>query len=70
MRRIPVESDALTSVGYDEAVATVEVEFTTGRVYRYFGVPARRHRALMAAASHGGYFNQHIRPHYRFVELG
>jgi KTSC domain-containing protein len=61
MDRQPVTSESLASVGYDAATPMLEVEFTTGRVYRYFGVPARVYADLMAASSLGAFFNARIR---------
>ena len=64
MRRVPVRSSVLAAVGYDEQTALLEVEFTSGDVYRYFAVPPSVHRALMEADSPGAYFNRTISDHY------
>ena len=56
MERQPVSSSNLASVGYEEASATLEVEFVDGGIYQYFGVPSEVHAGLMAAGSHGTYF--------------
>jgi hypothetical protein len=61
MERVAVESEALRSVGYDRRSRVLEVEFTSGTVYRYLGVPEPTHAALMQADSLGGYFSEHIR---------
>jgi len=61
IQRSPVRSSALRSVGYDEQQQTLEIEFTSGAVYRYFDVPPEVYRGLMAAESHGRYFHQHVR---------
>ncbi len=50
----------LRSVGYDPGTAELELEFTSGDVYRYYAVPARVHRDLLAAPSPGAYFNRAI----------
>ncbi|MBK7181096.1 MAG: KTSC domain-containing protein [Chloroflexi bacterium] len=39
MKRTAVSSSNLASVGYDPARQSLEIEFTTGRVYEYFDVP-------------------------------
>ena len=62
MRRIPVDSSALRSVGYDAASRVLELEFSSGDVYRYRNVPPNVYSELMAAESHGTYFALHIRP--------
>lgn len=64
MRRRPVTSSAVASVGYDPQTAELEIEFTNGDVYRYFAVPPSVHRDLMAADSHGRFFQRRIRDRY------
>ena len=69
MRRLPVDSTSLASVGYDAGTAVLEIEFREGGVYQYYQVPARVHRELMSAESRGSYFTQFIRPTYRFRRM-
>ncbi|KAA9130363.1 KTSC domain-containing protein [Microbacterium caowuchunii] len=64
MKRRPVESSALASVGYDAATGVLEIEFTSGEVYRYFAVPPSAHRGLLAADSRGRFFRDCIRERY------
>jgi hypothetical protein len=64
VRRTRVESTAIESVGYDPATAVLEVEFTSGEVYRYFAVPPSVHHALVEADSPGHYFSEHVRDVY------
>ena len=64
MRRKPVESSAIRSVGYERDTATLEVEFHTDKVYRYFAVPRAVYDGLMSADSVGAYFNQRVRDRY------
>jgi KTSC domain len=62
MKRTPVDSTNLKSVGYDADSKTLEVEFDQGRVYRYFGVSVALHEQLMKATeSHGKFFNKYIK---------
>ena len=61
MQRTPVSSTQLTSVGYEAATFTLEVEFRKGGVYQYLGVSAEIHQQLMTAASIGTFFNTVIR---------
>ena len=63
LRRLPVESTSLESVGFDPATNQLEIEFRDGGVYRY-AVPRRIHQELMAADSLGAYFARRIRHHY------
>lgn len=64
MQRRGMESSAIASVGYDEAEAMLELEFTSGEVYRYRLVPPSVHRKLIEAESAGRYFVAHIRDVY------
>ena len=61
MQRTRVQSEALRSVGYDVDTCMLEVEFTSGAIYRYFDVPDHVHTALMAADSHGEFYASFIR---------
>jgi len=68
--RTPVTSSALNSVGYDESQKILAIEFHGGEVYEYYDVPAQVYHDLMAAASKGRYFHQHIRNgDYKFARV-
>ena len=56
-----VESATLRSIGYDESLALLRLEFRSQAVYDYFGVPAPIHEALLRAPSVGACFNAVIR---------
>ncbi|HZH43736.1 MAG TPA: KTSC domain-containing protein [Lysobacter sp.] len=61
MKRHPVDSEVLRSVGYDPAQQVLEIEFESGAVYWYFDVPEGLHRRLLQADSHGEFFSRHVR---------
>ena len=42
----------------------LDVEFVSGGVYRYAGVPEEEARAMKGVLSKGSYFNRHIRDAY------
>ena len=69
MTRTPVDSSNITSIGYDEASNTFEIEFHSGAVYQYFDVPLNVYQGIMAAGSKGQYFAQHIKGYYRYVKV-
>ncbi|HEU5271516.1 MAG TPA: KTSC domain-containing protein [Jatrophihabitans sp.] len=69
MRRVPVESSAIASVGYDRATSVLEIEFADGDVYQYFAVPRRVHSELLAAESMGRYFQTRIRERYSYQRV-
>ncbi|MDY0909742.1 KTSC domain-containing protein [Microbacterium sp. CFBP9034] len=64
MKRVRVDSRAVSSVGYDSDMAVLELVFTSGEVYRYYAVPPSVHRGLLEAESIGRYFGEHIRGIY------
>ncbi len=66
MERQAVSSSNLVSIGYDPNSETLEVEFNGGAIYRYFNVPSFEYERLMAASSHGIYFNANIKDTYPF----
>jgi hypothetical protein len=69
MRRIPVPSTSIASIGYAPAKRELEIEFrASGDVYRYFDVPPKEHAAFLAAESKGTYLNQVFKPRgYRYL---
>lgn len=69
MRRIPVRSTSIASIGYLPASRELEIRFReSGDVYRYFDVPGEEYAAFMAAESKGTYLNQVFKPRgYRYV---
>ncbi len=66
MERQEVTSSQIHSIGYDPKAKVLEVEFNRGPVYDYYGVSPARYRQLMAASSHGTYFNEKIRGTYDY----
>ncbi len=69
MDRTPVISSSIASIGYDRTSHTLEVEFTSGNTYQYFGVPEQMHSEFMVAPSKGGYFNEKIRERFSYARL-
>jgi len=69
MLRTPVESSSIASVGYDPATFELEIEFRTGRVYRYEQVPVAAFRLLLQAPSIGEYVNRVIKPRFSAKQI-
>ncbi len=69
MKRIRVSSSTISSAGYDPDARILELEFTSGEVYRYSGVPGHHYTGLMHADSKGGYFNSYIKDIYPFRKM-
>jgi len=70
MNRLPVSSSDLRSVGYDSSTNTLEIEFNSGGIYQYRGVPPAIYEGLMSASSHGKYFHAHIKNVYPYTKIG
>ena len=69
MYREPVISESIASIGYDDDAETLEVEFVTGAVYRYSGVPQDVCEDFRQASSKGAFFNQHIKNAYPWEQI-
>jgi hypothetical protein len=67
MRRQPVESSAISSVGYDPRSSILEVEFRSGAVYDYHGVPTKVYESLMKAPSKGSFVSRKVRDRFPFT---
>ena len=59
MDRKSVVSSNIKSVGHDGK--DLEIEFSTGKVYRYSDVPVQLYESMMAAESKGKFFGSNIR---------
>ena len=69
MKRYEVNSSEFRSVGYDLPTSTLEAEYQSGEVYRYFDVPPRLVLEMLEAPSMGRFFNARIRPRFRFEKV-
>lgn len=67
--RLPVESSSLASVGYLIDSQTLEVEFRSGAVYRYFDVPQEIHQGFIAAESKGVFFNRAVKGRFGYARI-
>jgi hypothetical protein len=65
---IPVQSSLIASIGYSVR-ATLDLEFRSGALYRYFAVPHTIFQELIAAESKGAYFNRNIRSRFPYKRL-
>ena len=69
MQRHSVSSSNISSIGYDQQSATLEVEFTSGDIYQYFNVPEHLFQQFLHASSHGQFLNDNIRYNYRYQKV-
>lgn len=68
MKREPVSSSNVVSVGYDAPSETLEVEFKNG-IYQYYNVPQTIYDQMMVAESIGKFLNDSIKPFYPFARV-
>lgn len=69
MRRAAVESSSIASLGYDPRRLLLEVEFRSGSVYLYRGVPIAVYEEVLCAESAGRAFNELVRDEYPYLRL-
>ena len=70
MERYSVASSNVASIGYDENSETLEVEFLSGAIYQYYGVPKNIYDQLMLEASKGKFLNTYIKNAYGYSRVG
>lgn len=69
LERLSVKSRILRAVGYDESTKILEIEFHTGLVYQYSGVPPKVYKDLMHSDEIGKYFSEKVRPLFRTKQV-
>ena len=67
--RLAVASSNVRAIGYDPQTQTLEVEFFSGSVYQYYGVPDHMHAQMMQESSKGRFLNYYIRNHYPYSRV-
>jgi hypothetical protein len=70
MERYSVASSNIASIGYDVASQILEVEFLSGSIYQYYGVPQNMYEQLMQAGSKGRFLNTYIKNAYGYSRVG
>ncbi len=65
-----VSSSNVCSIGYDTSTQTLEVEFHSGGVYQYYGVPDHMHAQFMQASSKGKFLHYYIKNTYPYSRVG
>ncbi len=69
IRRAPVQSTAIASVGYSKRLHALEIEFRNGAIYRYLEVEALVCQDLMNAPSKARFYDENIRGKYHRVHV-
>jgi KTSC domain len=69
MQRIRLDSTVLQSVGYQDQLVLLELEFRDGTIYHYFKVSEQIFQELLRAESRGAYFNANIRHRFAYAQI-
>lgn len=69
IKREPVASTNVASIGYSRHLRTLEIEFVRGAIYRFLEVPPNVYQALMAADSKGRFITENIRGKFQFLRV-
>jgi hypothetical protein len=69
IKRVPVESTALATVGYSKRLRALEIEFRNGAIYRYLEVTPDVYDALLHARSKAQFYDQNIRRKYHSLHV-
>jgi hypothetical protein len=69
VERLSLASSVVRSAGYDANSQTLELEFVSGRVYRYAGVPIGTYAWLLRAPSKGAFVTRMITDRYAYQDV-
>lgn len=69
MKRIPVNSSNVKSVGYNSILKLLEVEFNNGSVYEYIDVPKELYDAFISSDSLGKFVHSHLKNKFRTIQV-
>ncbi len=69
MKRQPVSSSMISSIGYEPESKTLEIEFNTGAVWQYLDFPKKSWKDFKNADSIGRYFRDYIQDSYEEVRI-
>ena len=70
MERTYVSSTNISSIGYDAATETLEIEFLSSAIYQYFNVPLNMQEQLMQAGFKGKFLHRYIKNVYPYSRVG
>jgi hypothetical protein len=70
MEKRSVKSKAVKSLLYDDVTRTLDVEFASASVYRYFDVPRDVYEWLLRVDSKGTFVNRLVKEKYRYERVG
>lgn len=66
---VPIKSTDIQSMGYNEDEETLDVLFSSGKMWRYHRVGSLVGNACMESPAPSSYFKKHIKQHYRASQI-
>jgi hypothetical protein len=69
MERTRFASTSVVSAGYDAATRVLEIEFSSGRIYQFDGVPQGVFDWLVRTPSKGSYVSRMINDRYPYRDV-
>lgn len=69
MERTKLASTSVASAGYDAATSVLEIEFSSGRIYQFDGVPKGVFDWLLRTPSKGSYVSRMINDRYPYRDV-
>jgi ATP-dependent DNA helicase RecG len=70
IKRIPVASSNIATVGYDKEAKILEIEFHHGAIHKYLEVPEKVYEELMSSPAQGAYFLNVIKDKFKSLDFG
>ena len=70
MERRSISSSMIRSIGYDESISTLEIEFNSGAIWNYYDFSLTSWYEFDGAESHGKFFHSFIKNNYRESQVG
>ncbi len=67
---IQVISTTFSSIGYQEGIQTLRVQFHNGILYEYLNFPLIEFEQFLDSPSKGEYFNSNVKNKYPFSKIG
>lgn len=69
MERTRFASRSVASAGYDASTSVLEIEFSSGRIYQFSGVPQSVFDWLVRTSSKGSYVSRMINDRYPYRDV-
>lgn len=69
MKRKPVDSSMISSIGYQPSTKTLEIEFNSGAIWQYFDFPKDLWNKFTKCKSYGRFFLANIQNSFEEAKI-